>query len=148
MPRAGTRWLNSTVLGIGLASLFSDWSHEIATAAMPAFLASLGLERLKVSRTGSLHSRRWLPASTRINSPAANRLLLPVISARRSQRHLSPSPTKLGTCYWRGRPAGSAADSAHQYEKRCWLLPSLLKPTAGPSGSSVRWTPPELSSVR
>jgi MFS family permease len=43
MPRAGTRWLNSTVLGIGLASLFSDWSHEIATAAMPAFLASLGL---------------------------------------------------------------------------------------------------------
>jgi MFS family permease len=38
-----TRWLNSTVLGIGLASLFSDWSHEIATAAMPAFLASLGI---------------------------------------------------------------------------------------------------------
>ncbi|MFL6584515.1 MAG: MFS transporter [Chthoniobacterales bacterium] len=36
-------WLNSTVLGIGLASLFSDWSHEIATAAMPAFLASLGV---------------------------------------------------------------------------------------------------------
>ena len=38
-----TRWLNRTVLGIGLASLFSDWSHEIATAAMPAFLASLGV---------------------------------------------------------------------------------------------------------
>ena len=38
-----TRWLNSTVLGIGLASLFSDWSHEIATAAMPAFLAALGV---------------------------------------------------------------------------------------------------------
>ena len=31
------------MLGIGLASLFSDWSHEIATAAMPAFLASLGV---------------------------------------------------------------------------------------------------------
>ena len=43
MPRRGARWLNSTVLGIGLASLFSDWSHEIATAAMPAFLASLGV---------------------------------------------------------------------------------------------------------
>jgi MFS family permease len=39
--RAG--WLNRTVLGIGLASLFSDWSHEIATAAMPAFLATLGV---------------------------------------------------------------------------------------------------------
>src|SRR5256886_11357585 len=38
-----TRWLNRTVLGIGLASLFSDWSHEIATTVMPAFLASMGV---------------------------------------------------------------------------------------------------------
>jgi MFS family permease len=36
-------WLNRTVLGIGLASLFSDWSHEIATTLMPAFLASMGV---------------------------------------------------------------------------------------------------------
>jgi MFS family permease len=43
VPQSKARWLNSTVLGIGLASLFSDWSHEIATAAMPAFLASLGV---------------------------------------------------------------------------------------------------------
>jgi MFS family permease len=35
-------WLNSTVLGIGLASLFSDVGHEMATTAMPAFLATLG----------------------------------------------------------------------------------------------------------
>jgi len=35
-------WLNRTVLGIGIASLFSDWSHEIATAILPAFLGSLG----------------------------------------------------------------------------------------------------------
>src|SRR5262249_16736302 len=35
-------WLNSTVVGIGLASLFSDIGHEMATAAMPAFLATLG----------------------------------------------------------------------------------------------------------
>lgn len=41
-PRPRSRWLNQTVLGIGLASLFSDWSHEIATAVLPAFLASLG----------------------------------------------------------------------------------------------------------
>ncbi|HWA87826.1 MAG TPA: MFS transporter [Opitutus sp.] len=40
-PRS--RWLNSTVLGIGLASLFSDWSHEIATAILPAFLATMGV---------------------------------------------------------------------------------------------------------
>jgi len=42
-PSARPRWLNSTVLGIGLASLFSDWSHEIATATMPAFLATMGV---------------------------------------------------------------------------------------------------------
>ena len=37
------RWLNSTVMGVGLASLFSDWSHEIATTVMPAFLATMGV---------------------------------------------------------------------------------------------------------
>jgi MFS family permease len=31
------------VLGIGLASLFSDWSHEIATTLMPTFLATMGV---------------------------------------------------------------------------------------------------------
>ena len=36
-------WLNRTVLGIGLASLFSDWSHEMATTVMPAFLATMGV---------------------------------------------------------------------------------------------------------
>mgnify|MGYP000725348561 CR=1 FL=1 len=42
--RAGRQhWLNGTVLGIGLASLFSDWSHEIATTVMPAFLATMGV---------------------------------------------------------------------------------------------------------
>jgi MFS family permease len=35
-------WLNRTVLGVGLTSLFSDWSHETATAILPAFLASIG----------------------------------------------------------------------------------------------------------
>jgi MFS family permease len=39
---ASTRWLTRGVLGIGLASLFSDWGHEAATAILPAFLASLG----------------------------------------------------------------------------------------------------------
>ena len=38
----GARWLNRTVLGVALASLFSDWAHETATAVMPAFLATLG----------------------------------------------------------------------------------------------------------
>lgn len=38
----GKSWLNRTVLGIALASLFSDWSHEKATAILPTFLGSLG----------------------------------------------------------------------------------------------------------
>ncbi|HEV2391864.1 MAG TPA: MFS transporter [Verrucomicrobiae bacterium] len=38
-----SRWLNRTVIGIGLASLFSDWSHEMATTVMPAFLATMGV---------------------------------------------------------------------------------------------------------
>lgn len=37
-----SRWLNRTVLGIALASLFSDWSHEIATAVLPTFIATMG----------------------------------------------------------------------------------------------------------
>lgn len=41
-PPDRSAWLNSTVLGIGLASLFSDVGHEMATAAMPALLATLG----------------------------------------------------------------------------------------------------------
>lgn len=41
-PPDSGRWLTRGVLGIGLASLFSDWGHEAATAILPAFLASLG----------------------------------------------------------------------------------------------------------
>src|SRR5215472_13260876 len=41
--RRKARWLNRTVVGIGLASLFSDWSHEIATTVLPAYLATMGV---------------------------------------------------------------------------------------------------------
>lgn len=44
MPEAAEKqsWLNRTVLGVGLTSLFSDWSHETATAVLPAFLGAIG----------------------------------------------------------------------------------------------------------
>jgi MFS family permease len=44
VPETGEKqpWLNRTVLGVGLTSLFSDWSHETATAVLPAFLAAIG----------------------------------------------------------------------------------------------------------
>jgi len=35
-------WINSTILGIGLASLCSDMGHEMATTAMPVLLAGMG----------------------------------------------------------------------------------------------------------
>ncbi len=35
-------WVNRTAVGLGFTSLFSDWSHELATTILPAFLASLG----------------------------------------------------------------------------------------------------------
>ena len=37
-----SRWLNATTLGVGLTSLLSDWSHEMATAILPALLMSFG----------------------------------------------------------------------------------------------------------
>ncbi|MBS1840818.1 MAG: MFS transporter [Acidobacteria bacterium] len=36
-------WLNRTILGVGLTSLLSDWSHEAATAILPAFLSVIGV---------------------------------------------------------------------------------------------------------
>ncbi len=35
-------WLNRTVLSLGLASLFSDTSHEMATVLLPLFVTQLG----------------------------------------------------------------------------------------------------------
>jgi Na+/melibiose symporter-like transporter len=34
-------WLNRNILGLGLASLFSDMSHEMTTAVLPIFLTSV-----------------------------------------------------------------------------------------------------------
>lgn len=37
------RWLNRTIVGIILATFFSDFSHEMATAVLPLYLAAIGL---------------------------------------------------------------------------------------------------------
>ncbi len=58
-PRA---WLNRTTLGISLASLLSDISHELATAVLPAFLVSArrGAGGCSAgSRAAPTGSRRW-----------------------------------------------------------------------------------------
>jgi MFS family permease len=38
----GSAWLNRNVVGMGLTSFLSDFGHEMATAVLPAFLASIG----------------------------------------------------------------------------------------------------------
>jgi hypothetical protein len=43
LKRSGTRWLTATVFGIGMASLFSDLSHEAVTDVLPALPASMGV---------------------------------------------------------------------------------------------------------
>ncbi len=42
-PTVKARWINRTVVGIILATFLSDVSHEMATAVMPLYLASLSL---------------------------------------------------------------------------------------------------------
>jgi MFS family permease len=42
LPPRPIKWLNSTVVGIALASLCSDVGHEMATTVLPAFLVTLG----------------------------------------------------------------------------------------------------------
>lgn len=41
-PAQKTGWLNRNVIGMGITSFFSDASHEMATAVLPAFLAVIG----------------------------------------------------------------------------------------------------------
>lgn len=41
--RRRAQWLNGTVLGIGMASLLSDLSHETVTSLLPGLLATLGV---------------------------------------------------------------------------------------------------------
>lgn len=38
-----SRWMNRTVIGICAATFFSDFSHEMVTAVLPMYLASVGL---------------------------------------------------------------------------------------------------------
>lgn len=42
MKRLQTSWVNRTIAGIVLATFFSDCSHELSTAVLPLYLATLG----------------------------------------------------------------------------------------------------------
>lgn len=40
-PAGKSGWINRNIFGMGMASLFSDMNHEMATAVLPAFLSSV-----------------------------------------------------------------------------------------------------------
>jgi MFS family permease len=42
-PPSARSWITRTVLGVVLATFFSDFGHEMATAVLPLYLAALGL---------------------------------------------------------------------------------------------------------
>ena len=42
-PARTRRWINRTIIGIALATCFSDFSHEMVTAVLPLYLAKVGL---------------------------------------------------------------------------------------------------------
>jgi MFS family permease len=41
--RSSSTWINRTIVGIALATCFSDFSHEMVTAVLPLYLAKVGL---------------------------------------------------------------------------------------------------------
>lgn len=42
-PKPSRTWINRTIIGIALATCFSDFSHEMVTAVLPLYLAEVGL---------------------------------------------------------------------------------------------------------
>lgn len=55
-PSKRRRWVSSTVVGLGLTSLFTDISSEMVAAVLPLFLASqLGLSNLLIGLLEGLH---------------------------------------------------------------------------------------------
>jgi MFS family permease len=42
-PKPRRSWINRTLIGIALATCFSDFSHEMVTAVLPLYLARVGL---------------------------------------------------------------------------------------------------------
>ena len=66
------------MVGIGLASMFSDIGHEMATTAMPVLLASVGagsavlglIEGLADGFSSFLFMESWPPDRTGVAQPA------------------------------------------------------------------------------
>lgn len=85
-----TSWVTRTVVGIVLATFFSDVGHEMVTAVLPLYLGSIGLgtaalgvmegaadlafslSKLAGGAVGHRSRRRWRRPSSRSCSPASS----------------------------------------------------------------------------
>lgn len=121
---SGTRWLNSTVLGIALASLLSDWSHEVATATMPAFLATMGVAAVWVgliegvsdglSSFAKLASGHWTDRLPRRKPVLVLGYLLTAVGT---------ASFGLATAAWHVLLARSGAAHVRRSRRRYWRQP-------------------------
>ena len=146
-------WLTRGVLGIGLASLFSDWGHEAATAILPAFLASLGAPAYALGIiegvSDGLSSFAKLAGGWIADRPALRK---PVGIIGYLAQDFPHSPTPLRTRGQRfsssARSAGSDAAAVALRATRSSPTPSQPAQKAAPSASSARWTRSVPSSAR
>jgi hypothetical protein len=81
--RASAGWCNRSTVGVSLASLFSDVSHELATAVLPAFLVGLGAE-------ANLTLRGTLDHPGMIGRVAVQKHILSLPQHVRVQRQVGP----------------------------------------------------------
>jgi MFS family permease len=137
-----TPWLNRTVLGVGLTSLFSDWSHETATAILPAFLAAIGagpawlgaiegiadgLSSFAKLASGHFTDRLKRRKPLAVFGYAFTALATASFSSQRT----------LITCSSPAPPLGSAAASAHPRRKLCLPPTCHRELMAAPSVSNA-----------
>ena len=121
------RWLNRTVLGIGLASLFSDWSHEIATAVLPAFLATMGVAAAwlgliegvsdGLSSFAKMASGYYIDRFRRRKPIAVAGYLVTALGTAA----FGLASAACGTSCWLGRWLGWGGACARRSARLCWL---------------------------
>jgi MFS family permease len=115
-------WLTPGVLGIGLASLLSDWGHEAATAILPAFLASMGAPAVALGviegvadglSTFAKLAGGWIADRPHLRKPAsvAGYLDTAISTCAYAFVHSWPGVLLLRALGWTGRGNGPSRDA-------------------------------------
>src|SRR6184192_819043 len=137
-PPQKQSWLNRTVLGVGLTSLLSDWSHETATAVLPAFLAAIGAGPMWLGAIEGIAdglSSFLKLAAGHYTDRLKHRKPLAVFgyaSLRWRRRRWPSPPTPIMSCS-AASPPGWVAVCARLPRRPCSPPMSRRAPTAAPS---------------